>query len=128
MEKLELGRVYVTQCNMVVGPMETNQDSDYPFIGECDGVRQSYTAEGHYHAVTPSEHDIDFEASAKRFGCMPIPAQAAVSAAPQKFKWQTVAYDGHVLETYDTEDAAKIAQLILTADGGYRVSIYKKEA
>ena len=131
MEKLELGRVYVTHRTEVVGPMNANQDPKYPFIGECDGVHQSYTETGRYSTETTCKDDIDFEASAKRFGCMPIPAPVPAviptpAATPQKFKWHLTSYDGYAVESFDTEDAAKIARL--TMEEPHRYSIYKKEA
>lgn len=55
--KLEVGKYYKNRKGYVVGPVQSNNDCEYPFQTVMHGVYRSYTSNGRYYVA--DEDDID---------------------------------------------------------------------
>jgi hypothetical protein len=101
--RLESGKTYTAKNGKKIGPMREVEDGEeYPFCG-CDeeGDESYFTAEGRYFTDGESPYDIVFPSA----------------------KWQ-LRYDNTAVETFDSEDMAKMARLMLRPE---YVSLYSPQ-
>lgn len=62
--KIEVGKYYKNRRGEIVGPVQSNDDYEYPFQTVMFGVYRSYTSEGRYYFVDEDPNDLVEECNA----------------------------------------------------------------